>query len=123
MLIESTEYNSASPRPNVDHGAVFKYCSFSDLTDGFQASVEADFLSCTFNGVEFYWSLFNSILVYDCTFENCSFRGASFADSRFVDCKFINCQFTPGNIGGDCSFDSSKWYGCTQLNCIGLNGF
>ncbi|MGY0505402.1 pentapeptide repeat-containing protein [Luteimonas sp. e5] len=55
-----------------------------------------------------------------CTFAGCTFRGAVFAGCRFVDCRFEDCTFGPDNLGGECEFNETVWYGCTQINCSGL---
>lgn len=82
--------------------------------------ISSDLLHCTFRDTEFYWSLFNTALVYHCAFENCTFLGASFPGSYFVRCSFKNCQFKPNNLGRDCSFEGSQWFDCEQSGCTGL---
>jgi hypothetical protein len=34
---------------------------------------------------------------------------------------FEDCRFLPDNLTGSCSFDDSRWYGCTQRGTEGLS--
>jgi uncharacterized protein YjbI with pentapeptide repeats len=66
--------------------------------------------------------LFNLATFVGVNFKNCTFHGCSFAGCRFVECEFDACNFTRDKLGGDCSFERSRWYACRQKNCRGLEG-
>ena len=97
----------------------FRYCEFKDVTtEG--AHVDSEFVRCKFADCDFYWGLFNLAVFIGVKFENCKFRGCSFADCIFVECEFRHCDFVFDNLGGNCSFDGTRWYGCKQYESIGI---
>ena len=89
----------------------FKYCAFSDLImEG--GEISSDFVSCTFERLDFYWSLFTNANFIGCQFIDCVFRGSAFADTRFVDCRLVECLFTKDNLNADCRFSACVAFGC-----------
>lgn len=99
--------------------SIFRYSALTNFSiEGGHAT--AIFSSTTFDRLDWYWGLFNACLFADCRFENCTFRGTAFPDSRFVDCSFFRCRFVRDNLDGECVFENTKWYGCTQSDCEGL---
>lgn len=118
MLIQDVEYTPPDKLPDLASDHVFRYCKFHKLEDS--REIEATFLSCDFTNCDFYWALFNVASFFRCKFENCIFAGASFADCRLMECAFVKCSFTKDNMGGDCSFENTKWYGCSQTDRSGL---
>ncbi len=97
----------------------FKYCEFDTFSvEG--GVVCSDFVSCSFKGVEWYWTLFSGSNFIDCQFKDCVFRGATFANSRFVECRLSNCRFIKDNLGGDCGFPDAVAYKCP---IEGVEGF
>jgi uncharacterized protein YjbI with pentapeptide repeats len=123
MEFRSIEFTATTDVPDLGDDHVFRFCTFKHLDDEeIGMAVDATFLGCRFKEMDFYWTLFCIVLFHDCEFENCTFRGVSFADCRFVDCSFEFCIFTQSNLGNDCTFSGSKWYGCTQNNCVGWEG-
>lgn len=91
---------------------IFKFCEFKDFE--FSAvHIDADFIQCSFEGLDWYGGLFNICNFIECRFENCVFRGSTFADCKFVQCSFKNCRFEEDNMGSPCTFDRSKFYDCT----------
>ena len=119
MLIERFEYPPSQTLPDFSEDHVFRYCKFEGLKDSDARQIDATFLYCSFRGCHFYWALFNTALFFQCKFENILFQGASFADCRFIDCSFVACKFLESNMGGPCTFEDTKWYGCTQSDCTG----
>ena len=98
----------------------YKYCYFQTFSiEG--EHVDSDFIDCTFNGIEWYWGIFNIVNFINCKFSNCVFRGTAFPDCRFVECSLTNCQFVKDNLNGDCSFENAKAYECKVSNCVGFN--
>ena len=97
----------------------FKYCEFRDCAIEGQV-INADFVSCSFTGIDWYWILFNVCNLIGCEFRDCVFQGCAFPDSRFVDCKFANCQFVEDNLGVPCDFTKTASYGCTLNNTKGF---
>jgi len=100
---------------------VYRYSTI----EGFSVNgghVDAAFLFCNLCELDVYGCIFNLCVFVDCTFENCTFRGTAFPGCKFVDCTFTGCQFIQDNLGGECSFDDTRWYGCTQSACEGLDG-
>lgn len=90
----------------------FKHCEFEAFSvEG--GLVCSDFVSCSFKGVEWYWTLFSGSNFIDCQFKDCVFRGASFPNSRFVECSLSNCRFIKDNLGGDCGFSDAVAYKCS----------
>ena len=99
---------------------IFRYCHFetAELEGGDSDGV---FLSCTFQGFEWYWGIFNLALFVGCKFERCTFRGTAFSGCRFVECSFTECQFLADNLGGLCSASETNLYGCSSTDCVGFN--
>jgi len=98
----------------------YKYCQFVDISpEG--GHIDADFASCTFTNVDWYWGIFNIVNFVECIFVNCVFMGTSFPDCKFIECEFNNCQFVKDNLGGDCDFDGAVAYNCKVLNTVGFN--
>lgn len=97
----------------------FRYCTFEGLNEegGHSTSV---FLDCNFVRCEWYWGLFNCAVFVGVTFTECVFRGTSFSGCKFVECEFTRCQFVPDNLGRGCSFDDTRWYGCSKRETQGL---
>ena len=121
MLIESTEYPAPSLVPDLNGDHVYRYCTFENLDEQNVNHVDSTFLACTFRKNDLYSTLFNCVLASDCIFEDCTFRGVSFADCRFVNCRFDRCVFTLDNVGGQCGFKGTEWWGSTQSECEGLD--
>lgn len=122
MFILGTTFIAPDTIPDWNQDHVFRYCEFENITDAIHnVHIDAVFLGCTFRKNDFYWSLFNGVLAYDCTFEDCTFRGVSFADCRFLDCSFERCVFTNDNLGGSCGFEGTKCHDCYQRDCVGLS--
>jgi uncharacterized protein YjbI with pentapeptide repeats len=117
LLIHSTEYTPSNTPPDLASDDVFRYCRFKNLEAN---QVDATFLSCVFSKCDFYWTLFNVALFSECQFENCTFAGITFADCLFIECTFVECSFTKGNLGGPCTSENTRWYGCKQCDCTGL---
>lgn len=101
-------------------GQVFRYCTFRAF-DAEGPHITSEFIDCLFEGCELYWALFNNATLVGVTFKHCRFRGCSFAGCRVVECTFENCDFTEDNLGGSCSFEGSRWYGCQQRQTNGLS--
>jgi uncharacterized protein YjbI with pentapeptide repeats len=119
MLIENTNYNNQQTLSKVIEDNVFKYCNFSQFAyDG--GHIDAVFLGCVFNDIDWYWGLFNGCIFVQTKFEKCVFRGASFPDCKFVECEFIECQFIKDNLGGNCRGEGAKVYGSSAKACIGI---
>jgi uncharacterized protein YjbI with pentapeptide repeats len=121
MQIDSTDFLTALSKGVKWEENVFRYCTFAKLRyEG--AHVTSEFIDCRFEDCDWYWGLFNSATFVGVKFKNCSFRGSSFSGCRFVECEFDDCNFNPDNLGGACSFEGSRWYACSQINCSGLAG-
>jgi uncharacterized protein YjbI with pentapeptide repeats len=147
MLIDSEEMNGA-PGPLLEamDGRIFRYCRFANFSiDG--SGIEGALLWCAFEKVDWYWGLFNVATIAHSRFEDCVFRGTSFRGCEFVACSFTACSFELDNLDSACTFDdcsmvectfercsfatgrpdepifsNSRWYGCTQTQCVGLDG-
>jgi len=119
MLIERTEY-SDEPSLSVNlKDSIFRYCVFKNIMmEG--KSVDAIFLSCKLDSLNWYWGIFNCCLFVDVRFENCVFHGSNFADCRFLNCEFIDCCFDEDNVGSPCSFEGTQWFGGNAVGCTGL---
>ena len=120
MLINREILSSPDQLADRLEDSVFRYCVFSELSYE-SGHIDASFLSCEFTRVEWYWGLFNVCVFVGCKFNNCIFSGTSFSDCKFVGCTFVDCRFTLDNMGSDCTFDGTVFYGCTQTNVVGLN--
>lgn len=119
MQIDSGDFRAALGQGiNWDEN-VFRYCTFMQVA-GEGAHVTSEFIDCQFEECGWYWGLFNLATFVGVKFKGCTFRGCSFSDCRFVECEFDACDFTPDNLGGECSFEGSRWYACHQKNCRGL---
>ncbi len=119
MYFESTDFDRNGSLPRGWEEGTFKYCNFSNLEmEG--GSVSWVLVGCVIETSEWYWGIFNTATLVSVVFKNCVFRGTSFAGCTFTECQFIGCQFIKDNLDGDCSFDDSRWYACSQSDCIGL---
>jgi uncharacterized protein YjbI with pentapeptide repeats len=148
MLIEHKEFDRhTGPPSNRQDDTIFRYCSFADLAiegSGFDGAL----MDCTFRGIDWYWGLFNTTSFSRTRFENCTFRGTSFMGCQLVECHLSGCHFALDNLGGACRFEDcsivectfdkcelvldsragrpvfarTRWYGCTQTQCVGLTG-
>jgi uncharacterized protein YjbI with pentapeptide repeats len=98
---------------------VFQFCTFSGF-DAEGTHVTANFIDCKFEDCDFYLALFNVATLIGVTFKNCKFAGCAFPGCRLVECTFDSCYFTMDNMGGECRFDDSSWYGCKQRGSEGL---
>lgn len=148
MLIENETYGGTMLPPNAtDWGErIFRYCTFDDLSlEGL--SHTGILQGCTMTGCDIYWGHFNTALISSVRFLDCRFRGTAFSTAQIIDCTFERCQFTLDNVGGDCtmtkcivaatmldncswqtkpgkprSITSTRFVGCTQQRCRGLEG-
>jgi uncharacterized protein YjbI with pentapeptide repeats len=120
IIVEHIEaMDTEALRTQLSEECVYRFVRFTDIS--FEGGVvDATFLTCTFTKMEWYWGLFNCVVFVECRFEDCVFRGSAFPDCKFVDCTFARCRFIKDNLGGDCSFERAKWYGCAQTDCEGL---
>lgn len=119
MLIERAVYEDiAAITGELDADNVFRYCEFlrSSIEGG---HVDGAFIGCTFEGLEWYWGLFNSCLFVGSQFTKCIFRGTSFPDCRFVDCEFVDCEFLENDLGKGCTAEGARVYGSTAKRCKG----
>lgn len=122
MLIERMEYLDDAVSWVSHENSIFRYCSFtSALIDG--KSLDAVFLACELEDLDWYWGFFGSCLFVDTTFSRCVFRGADFSNCRFLNCDFYSCQFVTDGLGAPCLFDNATWVDCSTKDCIGLPGF
>lgn len=99
--------------------AVFRFCTFEDFESS-GGNCSSEFLACTFEKLDLYWTLFNCALFFRCKFNECVFRGAAFRGCYFVECEFEKCSFELDNLGGGCGFYDSVSYGSTQRECVNL---
>ena len=148
MLIEHTTFDRRSgppARPSAD--AIYRYCRFERLAiDGMP--LEGALLSCTLVDLDWTWGLFNTAVIAGTGFEGCVFRGASFRGCQFNACTFVRCRFVPDSADAACTFDDcsltecvfdgceflpgpagrhglftdTRWFGCRQKDCTGLEG-
>jgi uncharacterized protein YjbI with pentapeptide repeats len=148
MLIEHKAFDRhTGPPSNRQDDTIFRYCSFADLAiegSGFDGAL----MDCTLRGIDWYWGLFNTTSFSRTRFENCTFRGTSFMGCQLVECHLSGCHFALDNLGGACRFEDcsivectfdkcefvldsragrpvfarTRWYGCTQTQCVGLTG-
>jgi len=119
MLIEHSKYEDApAVAKDADGDNVFRYCEFLRFSiEG--GHVDGAFIGCTFEGLDWYWGLFNCCLFVRARFTKCIFRGTSFSDCRFVDCEFLDCQFLEDNLGKGCTAEGPRVYGSTVKRCKG----
>jgi uncharacterized protein YjbI with pentapeptide repeats len=145
MLVEETRFTPQTKLPTWG-AAVFRFCEFEDLSiDG--NSVDGALLWCQLTNVEWYWGLFNTAVIAQTKFNGCTFRGTSFRSCQFVACEFDRCRFVLDNLASECTFSdcsfvecsfnqcefvldspsgrpvfiNTRWYGCTQARCDGLD--
>lgn len=119
MLIERAEYSDELSLSTNLEGGIFRYCSFKEITlDG--KSVDAVFLSCELEGLNWYWGLFNGCLFVDARIVNCTFYGTNFLNCRFLNCEFVGCRFEEDNFQSPCGFEGSQWFGGKAIGCNGL---
>jgi uncharacterized protein YjbI with pentapeptide repeats len=103
-----------------ENDEIFRWCRFETVRlEGGES--DGVFLSCTFQGFDWYWGIFNLALFVGCKFERCTFRGTAFSGCRFVECSFTECRFLADNLGGACSASDTNLYGCTSTDCVGFN--
>ena len=121
MLIEHASYADARAASKaLDGDNVFRYCEFLGYRiEG--GHVDGAFISCTFQGFDWYWGIFNCCIFVECTFSKCVFRGTSFPDCRFVDCEFLECQFLEDNLGRSCRAEGARVYGGKAEGCKGAD--
>jgi uncharacterized protein YjbI with pentapeptide repeats len=147
MLIEHETFGpeTGPPRGCSWDGGVFRWCSFAQLDIEGQ-TISGALLGCELREIDWYWGFFNVALLSHTTFKNCVFRGASFSGCEFVACRFEDCRFVLDNLSAPCTFEdcivvetvfdrcefvienprrtpvfvNSRWYGCTQRECSGL---
>ena len=101
--------------------SVYRYCTF-DRIEHEGLHVTSAFLDCRFESCDLYWALFNTATFVGVEFKDCVFRGCAFSGCCFVECRFDSCSFENDNLGGSCTFDDTRWYGCAQTNSQGLDG-
>lgn len=119
-LISSETFADKAPRALLlTSDSVFRYCTFKQFSAEHPA-VEGTFLRCAFENTDWYWTHFNMCVFSRCVFRNSVFRGVTFSDARFVECVFENCSFTKNNLGTDCDFSASKFFGCERTATTGL---
>ncbi|CCD86677.1 protein of unknown function [Bradyrhizobium sp. ORS 285] len=149
MLIEHETFTreTGPPRGRSWDEAVFRWCNFARLEIEGQ-TIGGALLGCELRGIDWYWGLFNTTLLAHTTFKSCVFRGTSFTQCEVIACRFEDCRFVLDNLQGPCTFNScmivetvfdrcefvvdnprrapvfveSRWYGCTQGGCSGLDG-
>ncbi|HEX8614399.1 MAG TPA: pentapeptide repeat-containing protein [Telluria sp.] len=121
MLFERERFEKKLPKPAGWLEHVYRYCEFVDM-DIQGDPVDSVFVSCSIEHCSWYWGMFCCALFVNVHFVGCTFRGTSFNSGKFVDCDFVDCVFTEDNLGRECSFDDTSWYGCTQTRCPGLEG-
>jgi hypothetical protein len=46
----------------------------------------------------------------------------TFRDSIFTECAFSQCDVVHESPSGHAVFANTRWYGCTQIDCTGLQG-
>ncbi|WP_374335676.1 pentapeptide repeat-containing protein [Leeia sp.] len=111
VIIEGVDYPDARDLPDLGMGHVFRYCNFKDM-ELETGPVDASFIGCVFQDLDWYWGLFNCCILVDVSFERCTFRGTNFADCRFLNCTFTNCRFVHDNLDSPCHFEGSQWFDC-----------
>ncbi|MEQ1576859.1 MAG: pentapeptide repeat-containing protein [Hyphomicrobium sp.] len=147
MRIDQEQFDKTTGPPETWGETYFSYCAFNALSiEG--GSFDGAYIGCAFTGFDLYWGLFNCAVLANTTFEDCRFRGTSFRTCQFVGCHFINCRFELDNLLAECTFDgctlaecafkycvinhnspsgrpvfsTTRFYGCTQKGCQGLEG-
>jgi uncharacterized protein YjbI with pentapeptide repeats len=121
MLFESIVFDADEPLPELGEDHVFRYCTFLPRQNLSLSVIYGVFLGCTFQGLDFYWAIFNNALVANSTFDGCTFGGASFHSSQFIECSLKNCAFEADAFGKQCDLQESRWYSCLQQRCTGID--
>jgi hypothetical protein len=121
MLIESIIFEAEEAFPDLGENHVFRYCTFLPRQNLPLAVIDGIFIGCTFQGLDFYWTIFNNTLVADSRFDGCTFGGARFHSSRFIECSLEKCAFKNDAFGKECDFQESRWYACTQDRSTGID--
>jgi uncharacterized protein YjbI with pentapeptide repeats len=119
MQIENEVFQRHMTEPASWDEHIFQFCTFSRF-DAEGVHVTANFIDCKFEDCDFYLALLNGATLVGVAFRNCQFSGCAFPGCRFVECTFDNCRFTADNLGGECRFDDSRWYGSKQRGTDGL---
>jgi Pentapeptide repeats (9 copies) len=119
MQIDNEVFEKRLPEAISWEDEAFRFCEFRGI-DAEGLHIPSVFLDCIFDRCDLYLSLFNNATFVGVRFKDCNFRGCSFLGCRFVECVFENCRFTADNVGGECRFDDSRWYACTQHGTQGL---
>ena len=120
MQIENETIERRLFKPASWEEQTFRFCRFRNV-DGQGLHVISDFIDCEFESGDFYWAHFNVVVFVGVVFKNCRFRGCAFSDCRLVECRFENCEFAQDNLGSNCTFEGSRWYGCKQSSSQGLS--
>ena len=120
MPIENEVFENCAPEEISWEDQVFVFCTFRGIR-GEGLHNDASFIDCTFEQCDFYLCMFNVATLVGVTFKHCDFHGGSFAGCRLVECVFDNCNFGNDNMGGEWRADGSRWYGCSQRDCEGLD--
>ena len=120
MQVYSEVFQKHLPKAISWSDQAFGCCEFHGI-DGEGLHMTSSFIDCIFDRCDLYWVLFNTTALVGVKFRNCDFRGCSFSGCRIVECTFENCRFMADNLGGDCHFNGSRWYGCTQRGTDGLS--
>ena len=118
MHVASALFAAKLPSSPGWSGHFFQYCDFKAVVEE-GGSVDSTFEGCTFTGCDWYWTLFNVATFVRSKFVGCKFRGCSLAGCILVECEFVDCEFTIDNLGGACSFDDTRAYGCITTNTTG----
>ncbi|WP_257168885.1 pentapeptide repeat-containing protein [Bradyrhizobium sp. SRS-191] len=149
MLIEHETFTAETgpPRGRLWNEGIFRWCNFVQLEIELPM-VGGAMIGCALREVDWYWGLFNTVLLSHTTFKSCVFRGMSFAECEFIACRFEDCRFVLNNLQGPCRFSNcivvetafdrcefvvdnprctpvfveTRFYGCTQAECSGLAG-
>lgn len=81
---------------------------------------QPEYLSKTFNGLNFSSQEINGIEFEDCTFEDCDFSDVTFRNCKFIECQFSRCNLSLVNLGfsrfNDVLFIESKLVGINWGN-------
>lgn len=119
VYFESMDFERNHSLPEGWEEGSFKYCTFNRL-DIEGKEFGGVLVGCVIDGCDWYWTLFNTAIFVNVEFKNCTFRGVSFSGCSFTECQFVGCKFMKNNLGGDCSFNDSRWYACSQSACAGF---
>jgi uncharacterized protein YjbI with pentapeptide repeats len=147
MLIERRDFDQDIDLPlSLIEDGIFRYCHFNGLhLEG--PAFDAALVGCVLRDVEWYWGLFNCADILSTRFVNCVFLGSNFTGCRLIECTFEGCRFDLDNLGAPCGFrgcllvettfdqcqvvlenphnhavfEGNRTYGCTRVQCIGLD--